>query len=73
MIYVATFSGLTILMVISGVVKLQRRIRKNSFKQERLNSSFNRSRAIRAHGPGAQGITQNIRIAGLAATKQSGR
>lgn len=74
MIYVTTFIGLAVLIAISAIVKLRRRKRKNSFKQERLSSSFNRSRAVRAHGPGAQGISQNIRIAGLAASSdKSGR
>jgi hypothetical protein len=74
MIYLVAPAGFTALIALWAIVTARRRYSKNSMKQERLSSAFNRSRAVRAHGPGAQGISQNIRIAGLvASTAKSGQ
>lgn len=65
-------SYLTVFLILSGLLlawyvsRMFGRRRYVSRKQDRLSSAFDRSQATRTHGPGAQGITQNILIANMA-------
>ncbi len=73
MIYLLIPAGLIVLITFWGIAKMLRRRKRNLLKQERLSSSFNLSYAVRNHGDGAQGISQNIIIAGLAAPSSKPR
>jgi len=68
MSYLALISILGGLMLGWSVLGTVRRRRRDFHNQERLASAFNRSQSIRVHGPGAQGITQNILIANWGAS-----
>ena len=73
MTYLAAFIGVAFSIVIWAVAKARHERRKTFIKQERLSSAFDRSHAVRLHGDGAQGISQNILIAALAASATKSR
>lgn len=74
MIYLTAPAGLIALIVLWVIVRALRRHKRDSLKQEGLSSAFDRSHAVRDHGDGAQGISQNILIAGLVTSAaKSGR
>ena len=68
MSYIAVISILGGLMLAWSLFGAIRRRQRDFHKQERLTSAFARSRSTRVHGPGAQGITQNILIANWGAS-----
>ena len=68
MSYLAVFSILGGLMLAWSVFGAIRRRQRDFHKQERLASAFDRSQSTRTHGPGVQGITQNILIANWGAS-----
>lgn len=73
MIYIAAFIGPAVLVVLWAAVTAVRRRKRNFIKQERLSSAFNRSHAVRSHGHGAVGISQNLLIAQLTASHPHAR
>jgi hypothetical protein len=73
MTYIAAFAGLAVLVVLWGTMRTLRRRRRKFLKQERLSSAFNRSHAVRSHGHGAVGISQNLLIAQLTASTSPSR
>lgn len=68
MIYLAAPAGLIAVIAIWVLATARRQHKRKTLKQERLSSAFDRSYAVRNHGDGAQGITQNLRIASLIPT-----
>ena len=73
MMYVATVIGISVVGALWGATRTLRRRRKRVLKQERLASAFNRSHAVRSHGHGAVGISQNLLIAQLTVTSPPSR
>lgn len=73
MTYIASLTGLAVLVALWGATTTLRRRRRNFLKQERLSSAFNRSHAVRSHGHGAVGISQNLLIAQLTASTPHSR
>ena len=65
MTYLAVAAALFGLLLACGVLRAVHRRRRFSRRQDRLALSFYRSQGTRTHGPGAQGITQNILIANM--------
>jgi len=65
MTYLAVASALFGLLLAWSVLKAVLRQRRFANRQNRLASAFYRSQGTRTHGPGAQGITQNILIANM--------
>ena len=73
MMYFAASAGFAVLLAILATLRTLRRRRRDLIKQERLSSAFDRSHAVRSHGHGAVGISQNLLIAQLTASSSHSR
>lgn len=73
MMYIAAIIGFSVVGALWGATRTLRRRRRSVLKQERLALAFNQSHAVRSHGHGAVGISQNLLIARLTASSPPSR